>query len=340
MATTASTSIGILGTGSYVPKQEVSNEEVAERVRAADPWMTPEWIERKTRIRSRRYAAPDEATSDLAAHAGADALQHAGLRPEDIDFLLVSTSTPDHPQPPTAHLVQHQLGAYEAACMDLNVVCSGFVYALAVARSLVAQKPGSHALVIAAEVYSRFIDVTDRRTAVLMADGAGAAVVGPTDDGYGFVDFELAGRGDAHGLIRIDAGGSRVPPSARTVAEGGHFVKMEGRGVRDFVLENLPPALEKLAGRTGVPLSAVHHFVPHQPNGVMLQEIVDACGLGGARTHRTLDTYGNVGSASVALTLDDAHRAGHLAPGDVVLLGGFGGGMAIGAGLLRWAVTA
>ncbi|WP_431038441.1 3-oxoacyl-ACP synthase III family protein [Streptomyces sp. P6-2-1] len=329
-------SIGILGTGSYVPKQEVSNEEVAERVRAADPWMTPEWIERKTRIRSRRYAAPDEATSDLAAHAGADALQHAGLRPEDIDFLLVSTSTPDHPQPPTAHLVQHQLGAYEAACMDLNVVCSGFVYALAVARSLVAQKPGSHALVIAADVYSRILDFTDRRTAVLFGDGAGAAVVGGVARGSGFLDFALAGRGAAHRLVRVDAGGSRTPPSARTVAEGGHLFRMEGREVRDFVMENLPPALEQLAGRTGVPLSAVHHFVPHQPNGVMLQEIVDACGLGGARTHLTLPDYANVGSASVAVTLDDAHRAGHLAAGDLVLLAAFGGGMAIGAGLLRW----
>ena len=150
--------IGILGTGSYLPKAEVSNAEVAARAGA-----DPEWISRKTQIEARRYAAPEEATSDLAAHAAAEALARSGIDAEEIDYLIVSTSTGDYPQPPTAHLVQHLLGARNAVCLDINVVCSGFVYALALAHSLLAQRPGSTALVLGAEIYSRFLDVPDRR---------------------------------------------------------------------------------------------------------------------------------------------------------------------------------
>ncbi|MEV3910344.1 MULTISPECIES: 3-oxoacyl-ACP synthase III family protein [Streptomyces] len=327
--------IGILSTGSYLPKQEVSNAEVAERV-----GVETEWIERKTQIRSRRYAAPDEVTSDMVARAAAEALDRAGVPAEDVDYLIVSTSTPDSPQPPTSCLVQDMLGATRAACFDINAVCSGFIFALALARALVAQRPESRALVVAADLYSRSLDFSDRRTAVLFGDGAGAALVGRTGDGSGFVDFELASRGDAQRLIRVDAGGVRLPASAETLARGDHFVRMEGRGVREFVMENFPPFARGLAERTGIPLSEVRHFVPHQPNGVMLSELVEAGGLAHAHTHRTLERYGNVGSASVAITLDDAARAGHLRPGDLVMLGAFGGGMAMAAAYLRWGAAA
>lgn len=327
--------IGILSTGSYLPKDTVSNEEVAARV-----GVTAEWIERKTQIVSRRYAAPDEATSDLAVHAANRALEQAGLAADRIDYLIVSTSTGDFPQPPTSYLVQDAIGAYGAACFDINVVCSGFVYALALARSLVTQRPGSHVLVIGADLYSRILDFSDRRTAVLFADGAGAAVVGPVSEPYGILDIDLASRGDAHDLIRVEAGGSRNPASADTVAEGGHFFKMNGRGVRDFVAEHVPSALTALADRVGVSLDRVDHFVPHQANGVMLSEVVERAGLSRATTHRTLQKYGNVGSASVPVALDEANRSGALAPGDLVLLAGFGGGMSIGVSLLHWGVTA
>ncbi|MFI9011478.1 3-oxoacyl-ACP synthase III family protein [Actinosynnema sp. NPDC053489] len=324
-------SIGILGTGSYLPKDEVGNAEIAERV-----GVTPEWIERKTHIRTRRYAAPGEATSDLAVQAAGFALEHAALDAERIDYLVVATSTGDHPQPPTAHIVQHALGATRAACLDINVVCSGFVYGLALAHSLVANKPGAHALVVAADTYSRIVDHRDRRTAVLFADGAGAAVVGPGADG-GIIEFDLVGRGEARHLIRVEAGGSRMPASPATVADGSHHFRMEGREVREFVERELPLALAGLAARAGVELSEVDHFVPHQANGVMIDELVRASGLTAATTHRTLEKYGNVGSASVAVTLDEANRAGRLAPGDLVLLSAFGGGMAIGSCLMRWA---
>ncbi|MBZ4016057.1 3-oxoacyl-ACP synthase III family protein [Streptomyces purpurogeneiscleroticus] len=327
----AKQAVGILGTGSYVPKEEVTNAEIAGRV-----GVETEWIERKTQITARRYAAPSEATSDLAAAAARKALEQSGLEAPEIDYLIVATSTGDLPQPPTAYLVQDLIGATNAACFDINVVCSGFVYGLALAQSLIQQRPAVRALVIAADVYSRCLDFSDRRTAVLLGDGAGAAVLGATSSPYGFVGFELASRGDAQRLIRVEAGGSRLPASHTTLAEGQHFFRMDGRGVRDFVMEHFPPLARKLAHSAGVPLEEVQHFVPHQPNGVLLTRLTEHAGLTRAQTHRTLERYGNMGSASAAVTLDEAHRAGRFNDGDLLLIGTFGGGMSLGAALLRW----
>ena len=326
-------SIGILGTGSHVPEWTVTNAEMARRV----PDATEEWIERKTAIRSRRFAAPGEATSDLAGRAAARALEHAGLSVDRVDYLIVATSTGDFPQPPTACLVQDLLGAYGAACFDVNAVCAGFVHALVLARTLVATRPGSHALVVGADLYSRILDFDDRRTAVLFGDGAGAAVVGAVPPSRGMIDFDLASRGDAHDLIRVEAGGSREPASQKTLANGGHYFRMRGRDVSDIVLHEVPPFVDKLLAGAGVAAGEVDHVVPHQANGRMLEQLVDRCGLTGATTHRTVEKYGNVGSAAIPVTLDEANRAGRLADGDLVLLLGFGGGISMGASLLRWA---
>jgi 3-oxoacyl-[acyl-carrier-protein] synthase-3 len=326
-------SIGILGTGSYVPERAVGNAEIARRV----PGATAEWIERRTAIRSRRFAAPGDATSDLAARAAAAALRHADLSVDRVDYLIVATSTPDFPQPPTACLVQDALRAYGAACFDVNAVCAGFTHALVLARALVATRPGAHALVVGADLYSRILDFDDRRTAVLFGDGAGAAVVGAVPPARGMVDFDLASRGDAHRLIRVEAGGSRHPASPETLAGGGHYFRMDGRDVTEIVLHEVPPFVDKLLARAGVGAEEVAHVVSHQANGVLLTRLVERCGLGGARTHRTVEEYGNVGSAAIPVTLDEANRAGRLADGDLVLLLGFGGGISMGACLLRWA---
>ncbi len=326
------THAGILGTGSYVPEHEVTNEALVRRVTDT----TPEWITRKTKIEARRFAAPDEATSDLAAKAAAAALTSAGLAADEIDYIVVATSTADSPQPPTASLVQYALGAHRAACFDINVVCAGFVFAMSLARGFVAARPAAKVLVIGADVYSRILDFDDRRTAILFGDGAGAVVIGAVPDPYGLIDVELVTRGDAHELIYVKAGGSRLPASARTVADGDHFFRMNGRGVRDFVVGGVPPILHKLLDRAGVGPDQVGHFVPHQANGVMIDELVAAAGLGAARTHLVLDRLGNVGSGSPAVALDFAARSGALTDGDLVLMAGFGGGMSVGAALLRW----
>jgi 3-oxoacyl-(acyl-carrier-protein) synthase III len=324
-------SAGILGTGSYLPKEVVGNEEIARRV-----GVTAEWIERKTGIHERRHVAPDEATSDLAVRAGAAAMAQARMPIGDISHIIVATSTGDFPQPPTAHLVQGELGAVRAACFDVNVVCSGFVYALALADALVAHQPDTRVLVIGADVYSRILDFTDRRTAVLFGDGAGAVVVGPVPQPYGMAQFELAGRGDTHALIRVEAGGSRNPASHETIDSGGHYFRMEGRAVREFVVEQVPSALDTLLRRAGRTMGEVTHFVPHQANDVLIDELAERCGLTTTRVHRTVAKYGNVGGASIPVALDEANRSGALTDGDLVVLAGFGGGMAIGACLIRW----
>ncbi|WP_239000795.1 3-oxoacyl-ACP synthase III family protein [Jiangella asiatica] len=329
--TTRRVPVGVLGTGAYLPAREVSNAEVAQRA-----GVTAEWIERKTRIRARRYAADDEATSDLAARAARSALADAGVGADQVDYVVVATSTPDSPQPPTAALAQAALGATRAACFDVNAVCSGFVYAMAVARGLLAVHPDRRALVVAADVYSRILNAADRTTAVLFGDGAGAVVLGPVSAGYGILGFGLHTRGDAHDLITVAAGGSRLPASHDTVDAGQHYFAMKGRAVKEFVLEHVPPALDRVMDQVGVRRPLIDHFVPHQPNGNLLDDLVAKAGLDGATTHRTLEEYGNLGGASIPVTLHAAAEAGALRDGDLVLLAGFGGGMSIGTCLLRW----
>jgi len=323
--------IGIIGTGSYLPARVVSNAEVA-RPAGVDA----EWIERKTGIRERRRAAAHEATSDLAAAGARRALHAAGLSARDVDVIVVATSTPDHPQPATASIVQHLIGATDAAAVDVNAVCTGFVYALAMARGLLRERPGGHALVIGADIYSRILDARDRRTAILFGDGAGAVVLGEVPAGGGVIATRLRGHGDDHELIRVPAGGSRLPASERTVRDAEHFFRMDGRGVRAFVEEHVPAAVADAVRASGLAPGAVDHVVAHQANGVLLRDLAPALGLPRARLHLTVDQFGNTGSASVPITLDAANRAGAIEPGDVVLMAGFGGGMNLGVSLCRW----
>ncbi|GHJ25624.1 3-oxoacyl-[acyl-carrier-protein] synthase 3 [Streptomyces hygroscopicus subsp. sporocinereus] len=325
-------SIGVLGTGAYVPERVVTNEDIASLVTDA----TPEWIVRRTGILARRWAAPDQATSDLAARAATRALDAAGCDADRVDYLIVSTSTGDHPQPPTSCLVQHLIAAPGAACFDLNVVCAGFVYGVELARALVTANRGTRALVIGADLYSRILDFTDRRTSVLLGDGAGAVLIGEVAEEHGIMATGLSSYGHASDLIKVVAGGSRFPVSERTVADGQHFFTMDGRGVRDFVMRGLPELLEKLVAGAGLDPADVDCFVPHQANGVLLRELVMKCSLQDAYTSVVVDRYGNLGSASVPVALDDAVRSGHLATGDLVLLSGFGGGMSVANCLVRW----
>ncbi|KUO03541.1 3-oxoacyl-ACP synthase [Streptomyces caeruleatus] len=328
--------LGILGTGSYLPEQVVGNETVAERA-----GVSAEWIERKTGIVERRYAAEHEAASDLAAEAAARALADAGAGPDDVAWIVVATSTPDQPQPATAAFVQHRLGARRAAAFDVNAVCAGFVAALHTGTRLLAapEADGGRrlALVVGAEVYSRILDRGDRRTAPLFGDGAGAVVVGPVREGRGFVGTGMRTDGHLHDLIGVTAGGSRAPASEKTLAQGDHYFRMQGRAVRQFVERELPAAVAGTLAAFGVAGRDVAHFVPHQANGEMLRSVAGRLGLGTARTHLPVDRHGNTGAASIPLALDHARR-GPDAPADdeLVLLAGFGGGMTVGTTLLRW----
>ncbi|TDD92492.1 3-oxoacyl-ACP synthase III family protein [Actinomadura rubrisoli] len=324
--------IGILSTGSYLPARVVGNDEIA-----GSAGVSAEWIVRKTGIAERRRAATHEASSDLAATAALRALDQAGLSPAQVDYVVVATSTPDHPQPATASIVQHLIGAESAGAFDMNAVCSGFVYALMVTERLLrGDGGGGYGVVVGVDIYSRILDYSDRRTAALFGDGAGAVVLGPVSNGAGLADALLMSRGDLHSLIQVPAGGSRLPASESTLEQGRHFFTMDGRGVRDFVREQLPGAVRELLRRGRVRADEVRHFIPHQANGAMLADLVPTLGLTAAHTHLTVDRYGNTGAASIPITLDAAYRRGSIGPGDLVLLAGFGGGMSVGASLVRW----
>ncbi|GAA2347198.1 beta-ketoacyl-ACP synthase 3 [Streptomyces kunmingensis] len=336
--TTHTTPIGILSTGSYLPERIVPNEEIAPAA-----GVDADWIVRKTGITQRHRAAPHQATSDLAAAAALRALDDAGLRPDQISYVVVATSTPDHPQPATAAIVQGMIGATRAAAFDVNSVCSGFVFALTAAeRMLRAETDGDHppyALVIGADIYSRILDYSDRKTAILFGDGAGAVVLGPVPAHSGSLTTSLTTRGDLYRTITVPAGGSRRPASAATVQDGAHYFTMDGRGVRGFVSEQLPGAITELLSKAGVSPREVGHFVPHQANAVMLGEVWPDLRLDNASMHLTVAHHGNTGAASVPIALDTVHRRELLAEDDLVVLSAFGGGMSVGSTLLRWAPT-
>lgn len=328
-ARAAADAVGILGTGSCLPGNVVTNDEVG-----APASVTDEWITRKTAIRERRWAKSDEATSDLAAMAARMALEDAGVRAEDIALVLVATSTPDSPQPPTATAVAAELGVPAGTpAFDLNAVCSGFVFALTTAERMI-HGTGKHAVVIGADIYSRQLDPADRRTVVLFGDGAGAVVLGPTTGG-GVLATRLATFPEERELIRVPAGGSRIPPSPASVEQGLHYFAMDGPAVRRFVESRVGPLLRSFLDEH-VPRGAPHppHFVPHQANGRMVAALAADLGFPPERTHSTVEHFGNTGAASVPITLDRA--APRLAPGDLVVLAGFGGGMAAGLALVEW----
>jgi 3-oxoacyl-[acyl-carrier-protein] synthase-3 len=323
--------IGILATGSYLPDVEVGNAEVA-----APAGVDAAWISERTGIRTRRRAAPEQATSDLAIAAARQALEAAAVRPEELQLIIVATSTPDYPQPSTASLVQYALGATRAAAFDINAVCSGFVFAMTAAQRFLAQSTGGRALVIGADVYSRILDRADRRTSVLFGDGAGAVILGDVPSERGMVADQLASFGEYADLIRVPGGGSRTPLTAEALAAGLQHFTMQGRAVRQFVETYLPPAVAGFLRDAGLSPVDVDHVVPHQANGRMLDDLMVPLGLPRAVLHRTVERYGNTGAASIPITLDHANRAGRLQAGEVVLLVGFGGGMATGISVLYW----
>lgn len=324
------TDIGLLGTGAYVPDRVVSNDEVGAAAGVDDDWIT-----RKTAIRERRWAAPHQATSDLATAAGRAALESAGIAAAQLSVIVVATSTPDRPQPPTAAYVQHHLGAVDAAAFDVNAVCSGSVFAISAVESVLARR-GGRALVIGADLYSRILNPVDRRTVVLFGDGAGAMVLGPTGQGPFIRHVALHTFGELAGLIEVPAGGSRLPCDQPAHEAGLQYFAMDGREVRRFVVTELPKLTQQFLDEAGVAPYDIRHFIPHQANGVMLDTVVEDLALPRATTHRTLTRYGNTGAASIPITLDTAARAGAFRPGDLILMAGFGGGMSAGFALIEW----
>ncbi|WP_405881545.1 beta-ketoacyl-ACP synthase 3 [Streptomyces sp. NBC_00169] len=325
-------SIGVLATGSCLPERILTNDEVAEAA-----CVDPDWIVQRTGVLRRHIAAPEQAASDLAAEAVRKALTAAGLPASALGLLVLATSTPDELGPSTACRVQALVGADNAVAFDVAAACSGWLFAARVARDWLRSGTGErYAAVVGVEVYSRFVDPADRATAVLFADGAAATILGPVPPGTGFAPIRLGSDGTGAGDVLIPAGGSRLPASPQTVAEGRHKVHMDGRVVRDFILRIFPKVLGDALNRNGLRLADVDLLVSHQPNPLLLRRAAAEAGLPEDRVVIVGHEVGNIGAASLPYALAGADSDGRLRTGSRVLVTAFGAGLTWGSTILTW----
>ena len=316
----------------YVPPRVLTNADLEKMVETSD-----EWILQRTGIRERHIVEPGVATSDLAAEAARQAIARAGLKPTDIDFIVVGTTTPDMLFPSTACLVQHKIGATRAWGYDLFAACSGFTYALTTAAQMVSNGGSRHALVIGADVMSSIIDYTDRATCVIFGDGAGAAVVEASGDPeIGIIDFENYVDGSGGESLCMPAGGSLRPASQETVSQRLHYVKQDGQAVFKFAVRKTEEISRRLLERNGLQPADVDLFVSHQANRRIISAAADRLGLPESKVIINLERFGNTTGATIPLALADAVAEGKLKRGDLVLLASVGAGFTVGAVLLRW----
>jgi 3-oxoacyl-[acyl-carrier-protein] synthase-3 len=314
----------IAGTGRYLPAMVLTNEELARRVDTSD-----EWIRTRTGIRQRHIAAAHEATSDLALHASRAALAAAGIAPADVDVIIVATTTPDMVFPSTACILQAKLGARGGAAFDVQAVCSGFVYGLALADLMVGSGMARNALVVGAEIYSRILDWSDRGTCVLFGDGAGAVVVVPAVE-PGILTSHLHADGHYAEILC-------VPGNVRNGASyGTPFVQMDGGAVFKFAVKVLADVAEEALSATGKAAADIDWVIPHQANIRIMDATMKKLHLPHERLIVTVDQHGNTSAASIPLALDIAVRDGRISAGQHVMLLGVGGGFTWGSVLLKW----
>ncbi|MFM8420550.1 MAG: beta-ketoacyl-ACP synthase III [Verrucomicrobiota bacterium] len=323
--------VSITGVGSCVPERILSNGDLERMVETSD-----EWITTRTGIRERRIAADGQATSDLATEAARRALADAGVRPEDVDLIIVATVTPDMPFPSTACLVQHRLGATRAAAFDIEAACSGFVYALDIASHFVASHTYNTVLVIGAEKMSSVVDWTDRNTCVLFGDGAGAAVLQNRPSAHGLLTTCLGSDGGKASLLELPAGGSACPATAETVAARRHFLRMDGKETFKNAVTAMVTAANQALERCGLGIGDIRCVIPHQANQRILSAVAERLGARPEQVFSNVERYGNTSAASVGIALDEAVKSGRIQRGDLVLLVVFGAGLTWGAAVIEW----
>ena len=323
----------ISGLATYVPPRLLTNKDLEKMVDTSD-----EWILQRTGIRERHIVDPGVATSDLATEAALQAIRNAGLTPEDIDFIVVGTTTPDMMFPSTACLVQEKIGATRAWGFDLGAACSGFTYALTTAAHMVAAGTHRHALAIGADVMSSIIDYTDRTTCVLFGDGAGAVVVSPATDGCGIIDFAHEVDGSGGPALCMPAGGSLRPASHDTVDQRLHFVKQDGATVFKFAVRKTEEICVRLMQRNNVTADDIDLFVSHQANRRIITSAAERLGLPPEKVILNIDRYGNTTAGTIPLALSDAVADGRLKKGNLVLMTSVGAGFTVGSVLLRWSI--
>jgi 3-oxoacyl-[acyl-carrier-protein] synthase-3 len=318
----------------YVPPRLLTNADLEKLVETSN-----DWILQRTGIKERHIVDPGVATSDLAKEAAIQAIERAGLTPDDIDLIIVGTVTPDMLFPSTACLVQHKIGASRAWGFDLSAACSAFTYSLTVGAKMVSSGAARHALVIGADVMSSIIDYTDRSTCVLFGDGAGAVVLGAaSEEGFGILDFEHQVDGSGGPALCMPAGGSRMPASHETVDQRLHFVKQEGQTVFKFAVTKTGEMCERLLRRNNLTADDIDLFVSHQANRRIITSAAERLGLPADKVVINIERFGNTTAATIPLALNDALNDGRIKRGDRVLVASVGAGFTVGAMLMRWSI--
>lgn len=319
----------VTGVGAYVPERVVTNEDMAKIVETSD-----EWIRTRTGIRERRFVSEGEASSDLGAHAARAAMDDAGLGPDDIDLLIVGTSSPDMIMPSTACLVQAKLGL-SCPAYDVMAACTSFVYAIHSAATAIESGRARRVLVVGADALSRIVDFSDRRTCVLFGDGAGAFVLEASEEA-GVLGIDMGSDGTRPEVLQVPAGGSAMPATAETIESRLHFLQMNGQEVFKFAVRAIPATTKKALASSKLSVDDITWLVPHQANQRILDTAADRLKLPHERVFSNIECLGNTSAASIPLAVNDLYTSGNLRQGDVLALVGFGAGLTWGAAIVRW----
>ncbi len=324
--------VSIVGTGSYLPERILTNEELSQTVDTTD-----EWIVTRTGISTRRIAAKDEHTSDMAARAALQALEQAQIAPEKVDLILVATASPDMIFPATACFVQTKIGAVNAACLDVSAACGGFLFALEIGQQFVTSHTYDTVLVIGAEKLSSITNWTDRNTCVLFGDGAGAAILRHRrDSAHGIIATHIGSNGNFSDILWMPGGGCRTPITAENAHQHLQTIHMSGKDVYKQAVISMLDASKKVLDKAGLTIEDIACVIPHQANVRIIEAIADRMKLPLERFFINVDRYGNTSAAAVAIALDEANRTGRLQPGDYILMVVFGGGLTWASTVLEW----
>lgn len=322
----------ITGLGAYLPPKVLTNADLEKMVDTTD-----EWIQTRTGIRERRIVEAGVPTSDLAAEAGKEAIRNAGLKPSDIDLIIVATISPDMSFPSTACVVQNKIGADHAGAFDMAAACSGFPYAVTIADGMIRGGLYKNVLVIGAEVLSPFIDWKDRGTCILFGDGAGAAVLSATTQkDKGVIATYLGSDGSAADILKIPAGGSAFPPTAQTVSDRMHTVKMSGSEIFKIAVRTMGDAVIEVCKRANLKFEEIDCLIPHQANFRIIQAMAERLGMPLEKIFLNLQKYGNMSAASTAVAFYEAVQTGFVKPGSNVVLVAFGGGLTWAGCVIKW----
>lgn len=328
--------VAIYGTGSYTPAKVMTNDDFAKFLDTND-----EWITTRTGIKERRIAAPEEATSDLCYHAAKSAIENAGLKPEDIDLIIVGTITPDYPFPSAACVLQQKLGISEKriGAFDISAACSGFLYSLSTAQAYIASGMAKNVLVVGAEIISRILDYTDRASCILFGDGAGAVVMGPHRENgpsHPILSVRIYADGRGSQLLRIPAGGSRRPATPETLADKQHYVRLDGRDVFKFGVLTAVDMIREAMERHNLKKEDIGAIIPHQANIRIIEAAAERLELPLDMFITNLKQYGNTSAASVPIAMDEASKSGRLPKGKPVIMLAFGAGLTWSSAVVQW----